>query len=880
MTSREARSTFLSFFSERGHRVVPSSPLVLPSDPTLLFANAGMNQFKDVFTGRETRSYVRAATSQKCLRVSGKHNDLEQVGRTPRHHTFFEMLGNFSFGDYFKEDAISFAWELITKVYGLPVDRLWVTIFGGSAAAGRDDEAYRIWKDRVGVRPDRILELGEKDNFWRMGDTGPCGPCSEIHYDLGEDLTSVSGVSNPDTDTRRYIEIWNLVFMQFEQHADGRLIPLPAPSIDTGMGLERITSVLGDKRSNYDTDLFQPILAAVAERAGTRYGAAEESDVSMRVIADHARALCFLVADGVTPSNDKRGYVLRRVLRRAIRHGRKLGIEEPFLDRAIPPVLATLGETYPEILAAEGAIREVARREEERFAETIAAGVQLLEKTLQGLGTGDKVVPGTDVFRLYDTFGLPLDIAQDIADERGLTLDMEGFEREIEKQRTRAQASWKGGKGDGGTRSARSVPTTFVGRERLAVDDARIVAADAAGGAWTAGGEGVVYLDVTPFYAEAGGQVGDTGWITGPSFRLQVLDTTRSGGSVLHRVRLEHGAIDPAEPVRAEVDARRRLTVQRNHTATHLLHAALREVVGTHVKQAGSLVAPDRLRFDFSHFAGLTDRQLDDIESMVNREVLGDTAVTTEEQPLDEALRSGAMALFGEKYGDRVRVVTIGDFSKELCGGIHTARTGEIGLFKLTQERGIASGTRRVEAVTGEGSLDRFREAVVLLDRLEGLLSVPRGEVVAELEKRLEQERELRKEIDSARMRSVLEALTKKAEDPRKVSGIKVLAERVDGVPAQDLKPLADSLRRKLGSGVVILGRAEAEKASILVAVTEDLKGKLPAGDLVREVSKIIGGGGGGRPDLAEAGGKDPARLDEAIRAALDGISRRVAAPA
>jgi alanyl-tRNA synthetase len=873
MTSREVRSAFLSYFAERGHRVVPSSPLVLPSDPTLLFANAGMNQFKDVFTGREKRSYVRAATAQKCLRVSGKHNDLEQVGRTPRHHTFFEMLGNFSFGDYFKEDAIAYAWELITKTWGIPAERLWVTIFGGSDAAGRDDEAHRIWKDRVGVRRDRILELGEKDNFWRMGDTGPCGPCSEIHYDLGEDLTSVAGVSNPDTDPRRYIEIWNLVFMQFEQHADGRMTPLPAPSIDTGMGLERITAVLNGKRSNYETDLFQPILRAVADRAGIRYGGAEDSDVSLRVIADHARALCFLVADGVTPSNDKRGYVLRRVLRRAIRHGRKLGIQEPFLDAVTPSVVATLGETYPEILAAEGAIREVARREEERFAETMATGVQLLEKTLAGLGDA-RVVPGSEVFKLYDTFGLPLDLAQDIAEERGLTLDLSGFERELEKQRARAQASWKAGKGEAASREGRAIPTRFVGREALAVD-ARLVAADP-----LEDGLGIVYLDDTPFYSESGGQVGDTGWITGPTFRLRVVDTTRGGGSVEHRVKLEHGSPEPGQTVRAEVDAKRRESIKRNHTATHLLHAALREVLGTHVKQAGSLVAPDRLRFDFSHFSGLTDRQLADIESIVNREVLADLSVTTEEQPLEEALRSGAMALFGEKYGDRVRVVTIGDFSKELCGGTHTARTGEIGLFKLTQERGIASGTRRVEAITGEGSLERFREAQDLLHRLEGLLSVPRADVLAELEKRLEQEKELRREVEVARMRGVLDALTKKAEDPRKVQGIKVLAERVDGVPAQDLKPLADSLRRKLGSGVVILGRAEAEKASILVAVTEDLKGKLPAGDLVREVSKIIGGGGGGRPDLAEAGGKDPSRLDEAIRAALEAISRRIAAPA
>ena len=884
MTSREIRRAFLRYFEEHGHRVVPSSPLVLPADPTLLFANAGMNQFKDVFTGRERRDYVRAASSQKCLRVSGKHNDLEMVGRTPRHHTFFEMLGNFSFGDYFKADAISFAWELVTRVLGIPPERLWVTVFGGSEAVGPDEEAFALWVERAGVSPDRILRLGEKDNFWRMGDTGPCGPCSEIHYDLGEDLTSVAGPSNPDTDARRYVEIWNLVFMQFDQRPDGALLPLPAPSIDTGMGLERITAVLQGTRSNYDTDLFLPIIEAAARRAGVRPGADPERDFSLRVIADHARALCFLVADGVTPANDKRGYVMRRVLRRAIRHGRKLGMVEPFLHEVTPAVLATLGDVYPELVAARDAILEIGRREEQRFADTLATGIELMEQSVGALPAGERVLPGAELFRLYDTFGLPLDLARDIAQERGVRLDEEGFETEMAKQRARAQASWKGG-AQAESRAlwadlAGTVRTPFVGYDRTELDGVPVVALRAGEGSATAlreGEEGELILEATPFYAEAGGQVGDTGLLSGPSGRAVVLTTYRPGeGIIAHKVRVEQGELAPGQPVRAEVDAARRDAIRRNHTGTHLLHAALREVVGTHVKQAGSLVAPDRLRFDFSHFAGLTPRAVEDLEDLVNEHVLADEPVETSERGLDEALRSGAMALFGEKYGDRVRVVRVGDFSLELCGGTHCASTGEVGLFKLTGERGIASGTRRVEAVTGEGSLERFREEHAIVRRLEELLSVPRAELLGELERRLDQVRALQRELEAERARGLREEIARRARDPQVVEGVRLLAHRVDGVAPPEVRNLADSLRRTLGSGVVLLGRAEGGKASILVAVTDDLKDRLPAGDLVRELGAIIGGGGGGRKDLAEAGGKDPSRLDEALRALPEAVGRRL----
>ena len=882
MTSHEIRRAFLEFFELRGHRVVPSSPLVLPRDPTLLFANAGMNQFKDVFTGREHREYRRAASSQKCLRVSGKHNDLEQVGRTPRHHTFFEMLGNFSFGDYFKADAIAWAWELITGVWSIPEDRLWVTVFGGSDAVAADDEAFGLWRDRVGVREDRILRLGEKDNFWRMGDTGPCGPCSEIHYDLGEDLRSVEGRSDPETDSNRFVEIWNLVFMQFDQREDGGMEPLPAPSIDTGMGLERITAVLQGKRGNYETDVFLPILEAAARRAGRRYGQSPDSDTSLRVIADHVRSLCFLVADGITPANDKRGYVLRRVLRRAIRHGRKLGIEEPFLHEISPVVLEQLGETYPELLAAREAILAVGRREEERFADTLAAGLTLLDQAIQEIPEGSRTLPGEEIFRLYDTFGLPLDLAQDVAEERGVALDLPGFERHLAGQRARAQASWKGGRaaeaaGDWAEISHR-FRTVFEGYDRLRLDGVRVLALLQDGkrvNALEPGTDGEVVLEATPFYAEAGGQVGDTGWLVGGGVRARVLDTRRPvEGITAHRVRVEDGRLADGDSVTGEVDADRRESVKRNHTATHLVHAALREVVGTHVKQAGSLVAPDRLRFDFSHFSPLSDRALADIEDLVNREALRNLAVQAEEFPIDQALRSGAMALFGEKYGEKVRVITIGTFSKELCGGTHCARSADVGPFKLTQERGVASGTRRVEAVTGEPSLRLYRRTTEAVESLERLLSVPREEVVAEVERRLEHLKAVQRELEQARLRAVHEGIANRAEEPEVVSGIRVLAQRVDGLAAPEMRTLADNLRQRLGSGVVILGRAEEGKASLLVAVTDDLKSLLPAGQLVRVMAKVIGGGGGGRPDLAEAGGKDPSRLDEALQTGLREIGR------
>jgi len=890
MTSREIRRAFLDFFVTRDHREVPSSPLVLPADPTLLFANAGMNQFKDVFTGREKRDYSRAASVQKCLRVSGKHNDLEMVGRTPRHHTFFEMLGNFSFGDYFKNEAIAYAWELMTGVLGLPEERLWVTVFRGNERFEADDDALATWRDEVGVPAERILKLGEAENFWSMGDTGPCGPCTELHYDLGPDLTSVAGESNPETDERRFVEVWNLVFMQFDRRPDGQAVPLPAPSVDTGMGLERIVAVLQDKRSNFETDLFVPLLEAAAERAGRRWGDDEETDFSLRVIADHTRALCFLVADGVVPANDKRGYVLRRLLRRAIRHGRKLGIDEPFLRHITPVVIEGLADVYPELLAAREAILEVGRREEERFAETLSTGLSLFEESLSKLSAkdGPAVLPGKELFRLYDTYGFPLDLARDIAAEREIQLDEPGFEAQMDKQRSRAKASWKGAGGGAEiaathARLAESHTTRFEGYDTIRLDGVPVLAVLDADTTQVerlgAGSSGQIVLEASPFYAEAGGQVADRGWLIGPSGRAEVLDVRRPvGGLVVHHVRVEAGELTAADPLTAEVDCERREAVRRNHTATHLLHAALREVVGTHVKQAGSLVAPDRLRFDFSHFAPVTDRALADIESLINRQVLEDIPVSSDEMDLDEALRGGAMALFGEKYGDRVRVVRIGDFSRELCGGTHCARSGEIGLVKLTQERGIASGTRRVEALSGTGSLERFRREHAIVRSLEEQLSVTGEKVLGEIERRLDELRAVQRELEGQRVEQVRQRLVRRAEDPQVVAGVRLLVERVDGLEPQELRELADSLRGKLGSGVVVLGRADGPKVSVLVAVTRDLSDRLPAGELVRTLGRIIGGGGGGRPDLAEAGGKDASRLDEALGAASTEIERRMEA--
>ncbi|MCK6526442.1 alanine--tRNA ligase [Myxococcota bacterium] len=874
MHAQEIRDRFVRFFAERGHRHVPSSSLVPEGDPTLFFANAGMVQFKGVFTGEEVRDYSRAVTVQKCMRVSGKHNDLENVGFTARHHTLFEMLGNFSFGDYFKRDAIAFAWELLTQGYGLPVDRLWVTVFTA------DDEAYGLWRD-LGVPPERIARCGEKDNFWAMGDTGPCGPCSEIFWDLGEDFLP-DGEPDPwgrGHDAGRYLEIWNLVFMQYERAAGGELTPLPRPSIDTGMGLERLASVLQGKRSNWDTDEFQALVALESTISGVPYGRAFETDASLKVIADHARAAAFLVADGVMPSNEGRGYVLRRVMRRAIRHGVKLGIERPFLHEVASKVVDLMGPAYPELEGRRAFLVKAIHAEERAFRETLTRGLSLLDEAFAREEVrGGRSLPGQEVFVLHDTFGFPPDLTAVIARERGFEVDMVGYDQAMEEQRQRGREAWKGSGEEAGAGGAWSglaregVVTEFLGYEgerargrviRLLRDGAEVPSA-------RAGEEVDVVLDRTPFYAESGGQVGDTGTLLGPGGEVEVLDTRRAPASaaIVHRGRVVSGLVAEGVELDAVVDAARRADVMRNHTATHLLHAALRATLGPHVQQKGSLVAPDRLRFDYSHFEPLTAEQLRAVEEAVNEEVRKATATRRRVTSYQEALASGAIALFGEKYGDQVRVVEVPGFSTELCGGIHCENTGQVGLFKVVSETGVAAGVRRIEAVTGRGAEALLRD----LDRgrrdLAALLKVPEAEVHARVEKLLEERRGLQRQVDELRQ----EVLTGGGGGPvaREVAGVKVLAREIQGADPRELRALGDRFLEALGRGVVVLGIRDDEKATLLVKVSADLTDRVHAGRMVNELARMVGGRGGGRPDMAQAGGQLPGGLPQAIEKAHD----------
>ncbi|HEV8337287.1 MAG TPA: alanine--tRNA ligase [Candidatus Polarisedimenticolia bacterium] len=866
---RDIRQGFLRFFEERGHQVVPSSSLVPANDPSLLFTNAGMNQFKEVFLGREKRPYRRACSSQKCLRVSGKHNDLEQVGRTPRHHTFFEMLGNFSFGDYFKSEAIPMAWELMTKVYGVDPAFLWITVFR------EDDEAYGIWTRDVGLAPARVLRMDEADNFWSMGETGPCGPCSEIHIDRGEKHGCGRADCGVGCSCDRFMELWNLVFMEFDRQKDGSLRPLAERGVDTGMGLERIAATLQDVDSNYDTDLLREILEEGARLLGVAPGAAPGSDVSLRVIADHVRAVTFLIADGVVPANDGRGYVLRRILRRAIRHGRMLERREPFLHRLTQKVVDLNAAAYPALVESREFVAQVCLREEERFASTLSVALNLFDELAAKFRQkGEKQVPGAEVFRLYDTFGLPLDLMVDEAESLGLSLDQAGFDEEMERQKTRARKSWKGG--EAAPRAFREdlvglAPTRFVGYAQLSADGCRVLALRREGETVDALREretGEVLLDVSPFYAEAGGQVGDIGWLTGPEGRAEVLDCKLAAPGVrLHSVRLEAGALRTGDLLSAQVDALRRAEVARHHTATHLLHASLRDVLGTHVKQAGSLVAPDHLRFDFSHFAPVAPPLVTQVEDLVNEVILSDLPVTAEEMPLEEALATGAMALFGEKYGDRVRVIRIGDFSTELCGGTHTGTTGELGLFKVTGERGISSGVRRVEALSGEASLRRFREDAAILADLQQKFNVDRAALPEGVERLLQQNRTLAKELEKVKLQLATSGGTGEESLVREVRDVKVLPMYVEGLDKKALRELADRRRGQMGSGVVVLGtNPEPDRGMILVAVSRDLMGILDARAIAGELARGFDGRGGGRADLAEAGGRS---TSEGIRQAL-----------
>jgi alanyl-tRNA synthetase len=874
-SGNDIRSEFVRYFVQRGHTHVVSSALVPKADPTLLFTNAGMVQFKDVFTGKEKRPYVRAVTVQKCVRAGGKHNDLENVGRTARHHTFFEMLGNFSFGDYFKERAIEYGWEFLTISLGLPAERLWATIHEGDAGMrlGPDEEARGLWRR---VLPEtRIVTCSTKDNFWAMGDTGPCGPCSEIVYDQGPG----KGCGRPGCavgcDCDRYLELWNLVFMQFERSADGTLTPLPRPSIDTGAGLERIAAILQGAASNFDTDLLRPIIATVEELTDKRYGADHDTDVSMRVIADHARATAFLVTDGVLPSNEGRGYVLRRILRRGLRHGRLLGLEEPFMAAVTGRVADLMRAAYPELADSRDYVARVTQNEEERFGHTLRVGLKLVESLVRETkAKGGSLIPGPEIFRLYDTYGFPLDLLRDIGAEQGLTLDEAGFEREMADQRARARESWVGSGEVEIPASLKQLTATQAPVEPLwhqTGEAEAVVQAILNGGGEVVpvleeGETGEVLLDRTPFYPEAGGQVGDTGTLTSDGTAVEVLETRRPVPRlVLHGVRVKRGRLATGQRIHAFVDVARRKMTAKNHTATHLLHAALRQVLGDHVKQAGSLVAPDRLRFDFNHFSPLTDHEMDRIEELVNEQVWENRILGIEVMDLDRALAGGAMALFGEKYGERVRVVSVPDFSVELCGGSHVAATGEIGLFKLVSQGGVAAGVRRVEAVTGPGAFRHVKqEERVLLEAAERIKARPL-ELPEKVEKLVGSARELEREIQRLQGRlaaGTLEALLQKAQE---VDGIQVVSAEVPLRGAKAMRELGDRLRERQKSGVIVLANGEGDRVVWVVMVTKDLTVKLHAGHLVRELATATGGSGGGRPDVAEAGGKDASKIPGAF---------------
>jgi len=868
--AHQLRQAFTRYFADHGHAAVPSASLIPQADPTLLFTNAGMNQFKRVFLGEETRSYRRAVTVQKCVRAGGKHNDLENVGYTGRHHTFFEMLGNFSFGDYFKKDAIFFGWEFLTTVVGLPKDKLWVTVFRN------DDEAFDLWK-KIGVSPSRIMRCDEKDNFWQMGDTGPCGPCSEIHYDQGP---AVPGDDRPNGEGDRILEIWNLVFMQYNQNGQGERMPLPKPSIDTGMGLERLTAISQGVHSNYDSDLFRPILDAIGKRAGKGYGAAPAGDRSMRVIADHLRATSFLIADGVLPSNEGRGYVLRRIMRRAARHGLLLGLDQPFLYELTGTVVDHMGSAYPELLAAADTVAQVTQVEEERFIATLDQGLPILNDLVaKAQAAGRSELPGADVFKLYDTYGFPLDLITEACREQGMTLDGAGFQQALEEQRDRARKT-------GGFEAVTAKPivselagrlgaTRFVGYETLAAPS-RVLAllkGDRLVKDVAEGDEIEVALDVTPFYAVGGGQVGDRGVLTGPEGRIEVQETTKPAPDfVLHKGIVRAGRVREGDALRAEVDVGTRLGAARHHTATHLVHAALREVLGPHVRQLGSLVAPNRLRFDFAHFRPLSSRDLDDIESLVNERVVRNDAVQTNVMGIEEAVAAGALAFFGDKYGNQVRVVSIESFSKELCGGTHCRHTGEIGLFRFAGETGVAAGVRRIEAVTAGDALVQIKRLEKDIQELSDFLKVGHSEVVAKVRKLMAQLKEKERELEQVKLR--LASGGGADSSVRTVQGIQVHAQKAEGMDQAGLRTLADQVRDKLQSGVIALGSAVDGKVSLLVVVTKDLVPKLKAGELIKDMAAEVGGTGGGRPEMAQAGGKNPERLDAALEKVFELVER------
>jgi alanyl-tRNA synthetase len=871
MKSKDVRNKFIEYFQSKGHSPVRSSSLIPRNDPTLLFTNAGMNQFKATFLGEETRDYKRATSCQKCMRAGGKHSDLENVGHTARHHTFFEMLGNFSFGDYFKRDAIAFGWELLTEVYKIPKDKLWISIFED------DDEAEELWLEVDGVTKERIVRMGAKDNFWQMADTGPCGPCSEIHIDQGIEAGCGSPECKLGCDCDRYLELWNLVFMQYNRDDKGTLNPLPKPSIDTGMGLERLTAVLQGKTNNFDTDLFTGIISAISEHTGVPYGKSPETDASLRVIADHSRAATFLLSDGLMPANEGRGYVLRRIIRRAARHARLLGAKEPLLTKIVSAVVSVMGDVYPELIDQRELAEKVLLIEEERFERTLEQGMKILDDLLAELKKkGEKLIPGDEVFKLYDTFGFPVDLVRDIALDSGYTLDEQGFHNAMESQREKARASWVGE--DEAIASVyrevltESGKTTFTGydttrsesvvkaiiKNGLVVDEA------------LEGEEVEVILDKTPFYGESGGQMGDKGKLTGEDFSLDVLYTKKPlEGIIVHNVLVKRGALKVWAKVNAHVDEEHRNAIRRNHTATHLLHKALHDVLGDHVKQAGSLVAADRLRFDFTHFSSVSPEELREVEDAVNEQILSNIQLKTMVEDAEAAVASGATALFGEKYGDKVRVVSIGEYSKELCGGTHCSATGDIGPFVIESEGSVASGIRRIEALTGKGALGKMANQRLELSEIAALLKASESprEKVQQLMEELKASQKEKERLQGAAMRDASGDLISQARD---IDGTKVLSTKVQGLNAKDLRSLADKIRDKMASGVIVLASIDGDQASLMAMVTKDLTSSIKAGDILKQVAQACNGRGGGKPDMAQGGTKDISNIDEALSLVFD----------
>lgn len=863
-TSADIRKLFLDYFAGKGHEIVASSPLVPANDPTLLFTNAGMVQFKDLFLGLETRKYTRATTSQRCVRAGGKHNDLENVGYTARHHTFFEMLGNFSFGDYFKREAIQYAWEFLTVTLALPPEKLWITVFED------DQEAADIWLKEIGVDPQRFSRIGAKDNFWSMGDTGPCGPCSEIFYDHGADVAG-GPPGTPEEDGDRYIEIWNLVFMQFDRAADGTLTPLPKPSVDTGMGLERLAAVLQHQHNNYDIDLFQNLIKAITDLAGID----DSSHTSARVVADHIRSCAFMITDGVQPSNEGRGYVLRRIIRRAIRHGHKLGLKEAFFYKLVTPLVAEMGEAFPELAKAQPLVERALKLEEERFADTLDHGLKILDQAIEAMA--DKEIPGETVFLLYDTYGFPIDLTADIARERGLTIDVAGFERHMEAQRNRARSASQFG---GGLSESLVIDgeTVFCGYDHTR-NEATITAILVDGEnalSLKAGQKGIIVLDNTPFYAESGGQVGDLGEINSAGAHFIVTDTRKQGKAFTHIGECKRGSFEVGQKVLAHVDEDNRQATALNHSATHLMHAALRQILGDHVTQKGSLVDSQRLRFDFSHFEPVSTDQLRDIERLVNQQIRINHAVETRLMPIEKARESGAMALFGEKYDDEVRVLRMGDFSIELCGGTHVGRTGDIGIFKIINEVGIASGVRRIEAVTGDIALNYIEDSENRLRKISDLVKAKADNVEDKTAQLVQRTRQLEKELEVLKTKLASSAGQDLASDAKDIQGVKVLAAKLDGVDAKALRDAVDQLKNKLGSTAIVLATTEDDKITLIAGVSKDQTAKIRAGDLVAHVATQVGGKGGGRPDMAQGGGNQPEHLSKALDSVTDWVASKL----